>query len=340
MWLDDQPRKVKATPESVARDYEILKKNLPIPIGIDHLKPETLQKNPILDKMNLLNVGVIHDVKLENNEIQITRAEITNPTIKELYDQGELPYFSQVSDMKAPPCPSPGSGVDNVEEYSVIKRVDFVERGACTQCTTGINRANAEEARFNAKAIIGDDKLSETESNQTAGEGEGEGEVTLETIAQKLDTMEKAIGAFDERIKKLEEPPQEGEEGEGEGEGEAGEAGEADPKLTELEKEIQTLKATAAKAEATSTVKAYLKEGKIEPKSVEKHIAMAMATPTEYKELMDDAPVIIDLERHSTPGQGEASDSVQILDEEGNEVDMAKVNQEIDTIIKTEKGSE
>jgi hypothetical protein len=197
MWLKNpktdqfEPTKVYANAESVKNDYNILKQNLPIQIGIDHLDDNVIESNKILKKMNLLNVGTIRDVKLEDNKIKITDAEITNPVIQKLYDEGELPYFSQVSRMNTKKCES--GKADVIENYSVINRVDFVEKGACNTCKTGLTEVNASFGGVNAKAIIGDDNVADDTSNtgdQSGTDGSTDGNDPDDT---KQDQMLQAI---------------------------------------------------------------------------------------------------------------------------------------------------
>lgn len=369
MWLNGKPTRVHATPESVKKDFEILKKNLPIPLGIDHLDEETLQKNPILKKMNLLSVGVIKEVELIDDEIRITEAEITNPTIKELHDAGELPGFSKVSDMVTGVATV--ARADRDEKYSVIQRVDFVEKQACERCRVKPPRqANAGFSRANAKAIIGDDILPEdgsnpgNQGNNPDGEGEGESEPTmadvmgkLEKINANLERQNTALLAIEGKLGIKEATPPGGDqtgqtqqqgaaagssEGEGETEGQTGQASTAaDQRISALEQEIEAQKAKAAEAEAAGIVNTFLEAGKIKPADTDKHIAMAKASPDNYKAVMEGAPVIIDMNRHSTPGEGQAGNSENaIVDEEGNEIDLSKSNEEIGKIIKKEEGGE
>ena len=206
MWLDKKPTYVRATAESVKKDYEILQENLPIQIGIDHLDDDILAKNKILQKMNLLDVGIITAVKLENDSIKIAEAKITNPTIQALYDAGELDDFSIVSDMYVRPCPT--GKADAIEDYSVINRVDFVGKGACKTCQVEPPAAMASSGRFNAKAIIGDENMAgDNPANDGAGDGKEDVEPTmadigktLAAIATTLEKQNKALAAIEGKM--------------------------------------------------------------------------------------------------------------------------------------------
>ena len=45
---------------------------------------------------------------------------------------------------------------------------------------------------------------------------------------------------------------------------------------------------------------------------------MAMKSPEDYKEIMKNAKPVIDMTKHSQGGEGNASDSTDIVDEDGN----------------------
>jgi hypothetical protein len=345
MWVDNKPTHVYASQRSVKRDYDILKSSLPIPIGIDHLNDETLQNNKILSKMNLLDVGVINDIKLENNRIKITDSKITNPTVQELYNKGELPSFSVVSDLYSSKC---GTGkADKVEEYSVIKRVDFVEKGACTECKVDLPNSMAQIG--NAKAVINGDESMATDPNQNpapdAGTNPDDGSkpepATLDdvvkaigTLGTKIDKMQVGITALEGKAGIKEPTPDGGNQEQPPATPAAASNADEDPneaRIVALENEIKASKAQAQKAEASAIVNTYLKEGKVAPAETEAHVAMAMATPEQYKTVMDKAPVIIDMEKHSAQGSG--SDSTGLTDENGEEVDLEKTSKEMDKLI-------
>lgn len=352
MWLDNKPTEVHATPDSVKTDYAILKELLPIPLGIDHLKPETLQENKILDKMNLLNVGEITDITLEDDQIKIKDAHITNPTIQTLYDNGELPYYSFVSNMFTSPCQS--GQADAVEQYSVIGRVDFVEKGACEACRTGIT-AHASDSKYNAKAIIGDDNVAEDSSNSgdNSGDGNEDGEPTMADVLKAIKGLADTLVTIKGALKVQEVPagdngqqanPQQqaaasnseeenNEEEEEEG-GTPAAASDAEKRIAKLEKQMKEQNATAAKAEAMGIVSKFQKEGKVLPKDLDDHVAMAMATPEQYKKAMENAKPVVDMDRHSSGNANAGDAGATITDEDGNEIDLDKTVEEIDAVIK------
>ena len=353
MWLDDKPTRVHATPESVKQDYEILKQNLPIPIGIDHLDDKTLNQNPILKKMNLLNVGSIDDVKLEDNAIRITESKITNPTVQELYDNGELTDFSFVSDMYTDKCKT--GLADAVEKYSVINRVDFVEKGACKECKVDYNNAQASvPQRAQAKAIFkGDGTMADGNGNpdQNAGDqnspdgsdAEPTMQDVLNAIQEQNNFLKSSITAIEGALK-IKAVPQDGQppatptaqpaapaqagdatpDDENNNSEPAAASDATEQRIIKLEKEVKAQKALAAKAQAASVVDGYLKEGKVKPADVENHIALAMDAEDKYKAIMDTAPVVIDMERHSRAEAGSSDDEEDIdLDKSMKTIDAA-----------------
>jgi hypothetical protein len=105
-----------------------------------------------------------------------------------------------------------------------------------------------------------------------------------------------------------------------------------DTRIAKLEEEIKAQKAAAHKAEATGIVQGYLKEGKIQPANTESHIAMAMKAPEDYKAVMEKAPIIIDMEKHSKPAAANNSDA-KILDDDGEEIDLEATQKEINKIL-------
>lgn len=295
--------------------------------------------------MNLLNVGQIKDVKLEDNAIKITESEITNPTVQELYNKGELPDFSFVSDMYTKEC-STGLA-DAVEDYSVINRVDFVEKGACHECKVDYNNAQASvPQRAQAKAIIkggnsmagdaGNTNPAPVDQNNGSGNsGDGKGDDQQEATAQdvlnainEMNTYLKSSITAIEGALKIKAVPQDGQQppttpaAQPAAPAQAGDA--TKQRIIKLENEVKAQKALAAKAQAAAVVDGYLKEGKIKPADVENHIALAMDAEDKYKAIMDNADVIIDMTKHSKAGASSSDDEDEIdLDKSMKTIDAA-----------------
>ena len=93
LWVDNEPAKVYVPKENIKSTYEQLQSRLSkegsIPIGIDHLPDNIIEANPILAKLDLLNVGNITKIQYADDTIRIVEAELTNPLIQDLYEKGE-----------------------------------------------------------------------------------------------------------------------------------------------------------------------------------------------------------------------------------------------------------
>ncbi len=312
LFVDGEPTWVYVSEDAVKKDYNILKARLPIPIGIDHLDKKIIQENKILEKFDLLNVGSIEDVELKEDGIHILDYKISNPIIQELYAQKKLPSLSMVGNVNLSECAS--GKVDYVENYNVINRVDFVEKGACTTC----NVEYAENNLMNAKSVIGDIMAEDGNNGNNNNEGQegGNQDPTLADVAKSITNFKQEINDklddMDERIKAIEggtgEAGDAGDEGNGENSGDSGDS-EENPELKAMQAEIAELKAKSAKKEATSLVNGYIDEGKVLPKAVAKHVSLALAEPEAYKEMMAEAPVVVEIDKRiSNAEAGNAGD--------------------------------
>ncbi len=161
LWIKEgdakpKPAKLKVTDRSLKRDYDLLSNNLPIPIGIDHLDDNILKENKVLDKMNLLEAGQINEIKLTDEGIEIVDAELYNDTLNDLYNNGDLTDFSIVADLYSKNTDNPDC--DYIEDYSIIKRVDFVGTGGCETCKVKSDPVflNARIHYYTDEEIIGD----------------------------------------------------------------------------------------------------------------------------------------------------------------------------------------
>lgn len=321
LFVDGEPTWVYVSEDAVKKDYNILKARLPIPIGIDHLDKKIIQENKILEKFDLLNVGSIEDVELKEDGIHILDYKISNPIIQELYAQKKLPSLSMVGNVNLSECAS--GKVDYVENYNVINRVDFVEKGACTTC----NVEYAENDLMNAKSVIGDIMAEEGNNVNNNNEGqEGENQdPSLADVAKSITDFKKEVtdklDNMDERIKNIEEGNGEASNADGEGSGDS-EGETKDPKLEALESKLADMEAKAAEKEATSLVNGYIEAGKILPKDVKDHVELALSEPEGYKKIMAKAPVVVEIDkRHSSAEANNADDDES---EEYSDDDFAK----------------
>ena len=110
LWVNNEPAKVYVPASNVKETYQILQSRLSkegsIPIGIDHLPDDIIKANPILAKLNLLDVGEISKIKYANDTITIVEAKLTNPQILALYEAGELDMVSIVATSNVSECPN------------------------------------------------------------------------------------------------------------------------------------------------------------------------------------------------------------------------------------------
>jgi hypothetical protein len=145
VYLNRKPTKVYVPQYGVHNTYGSMKKQIErtgsIKLGVDHIQEQFLKDNPILNELlkesniNPHDVGDITDIALENDQIKIIEAKITNPTVQKLYDDNKLPAFSLVGNPIISPCLSGKADVVS-DDFSQIPRVDFVTAGGCVDCKT------------------------------------------------------------------------------------------------------------------------------------------------------------------------------------------------------------
>ena len=115
LFVNHEPKEVYVTRENVLNAYKDLQSTLTndgsVPIGIDHLPEAVIKANPVLDKLDLLNVGTITAVGFNatDDSIEIKEATLTNPLIKDLYLKGELDSVSIVAPATVKTCPQDDS---------------------------------------------------------------------------------------------------------------------------------------------------------------------------------------------------------------------------------------
>ena len=133
LFLNNKPTHAYIPPRDVQKVFNLARSKIAndgkIPIGIDHLPEDIINNNPILKKLNLLDVGYISAVEYDStlNKTRIKEATLTNPLIKKLYDDGELEAVSIVSQVHASDCPQQeGLKVIDTER---LDRVDIVAVG-------------------------------------------------------------------------------------------------------------------------------------------------------------------------------------------------------------------
>ena len=299
LFLNGKPQKVYVSPESVHDTYKDLQTTITndgsVPIGIDHLPEAVMQANPILKKLDLLNVGTITavDYDTENNRILIKEATLTNPQIKDLYLKGELDSVSIVAPATVRTCPQNDDVL--IVEKTTIDRVDIVGEGACPTCKIP-KPSNVESFVYARKPINTNTEVKDMAEEET---------ITMENIQalleEALNPITEKLTAIEERVAALEEKPAD----------DKGKPGE------EKDDEIKAAKAEAAEA----VVDAQIMAGKVVPAQKEAMTKLAIADMESFKALMKDAPIVVDLEaRRSllTGDNGEGDNDETLTPEEEN----------------------
>lgn len=299
LYLNNKPQKVYVSPESVHDTYKDLQTTITndgsVPIGIDHLPEAVIKANPILEKLDLLNVGTITavDYNADTDSILIKEATLSNPLIKDLYFKGELDSVSIVAPTAVKTCPQNDDVL--IVEKTTIDRVDIVGEGACPTCKIP-KPSNVESFVYARKPINTNTEVNDMAEDET---------ITMENIQALLDEalnpVTEKLTAIEERVAALEEEPADDE----------GKPGE------EKDDEIKAAKAEAAEA----LVDAQIMAGKVVPAQKEAMTKLALADTESFKALMKDAPIIVDLEaRRSllTGDNGEGDEDETLTPEEEN----------------------
>ena len=299
LFVNHEPKEVYVTRENVLNAYKDLQSTLTndgsVPIGIDHLPEAVIKANPVLEKLDLLNVGTITavDYNTADDSIEIKEATLTNPLIKDLYLKGELDSVSIVAPATVKTCPQNDDVL--IVEKTTINRVDIVGEGACPTCKIP-KPSNVESFVYARKPINTNTEVNDMAEDET---------ITMENIQALLDEalnpVTEKLTAIEERVAALEEEPADDE----------GKPGE------EKDDEIKAAKAEAAEA----LVDAQIMAGKVVPAQKEAMTKLALADTESFKALMKDAPIIVDLEaRRSllTGDNGEGDEDETLTPEEEN----------------------
>lgn len=299
LFVNHEPKEVYVTRENVLNAYKDLQSTLTndgsVPIGIDHLPEAVIKANPVLEKLDLLNVGTITavDYNTADDSIEIKEATLTNPLIKDLYLKGELDSVSIVAPATVKTCPQNDDVL--IVEKTTINRVDIVGEGACPTCKIP-KPNNTEDFVYARKPINTNTEVNDMAEDET---------ITMENIQALLDEalnpVTEKLTAIEERVAALEEKPADDE----------GKPGE------EKDDEIKAAKAEAAEA----LVDAQIMAGKVVPAQKEAMTKLALADTESFKALMKDAPIIVDLEsRRSllTGDNGEEDEDETLTPEEEN----------------------
>lgn len=294
LFLNNKPTHAYVPKKDVKKIYELSQQKITddgkIPIGIDHLPEEVINNNPILSKLDLLHVGDITAVEYDANKdtVRITEANITNPLIKKLYDDGELESVSIVSQVKTRPCPN-NQDMTIIDTQS-IDRVDIVGVGACESCN--IPRPNTGSNSM----VYARKPLNKEDENMAE-------ELTIEQIEELFDKkFDEKLEPITERIDAIEEEIKDDttEGGKGSGKQEENELAAMKAEIEQLKKDKAEEMALAA---ANAKVDLAISQGKIKPADKENMVAFAKSSSEAFDAYIKDAEVIIPLgARQSIPG--------------------------------------
>ena len=296
LWVDNEPAKVYVPKENIKSTYEQLQSRLSkegsIPIGIDHLPDNIIEANPILAKLDLLNVGNITKIQYADDTIRIVEAELTNPLIQDLYEKGELDMVSIVANSTTSECPR--GDYDYIIDTTDITRVDIVEKGACQKCTIPKPTASDETvvyARYSIQTNRQEEPLMAEEAITM--------EAIKEAIAEAIAPIDERLTALEEKETQASQPPTEPSE-------------EDDPVVKEMEARIAELQ----KETATAKVDALIAAGKVLPAQKESAVELCAKDATQFEALYKDAPVLIDLETRQSLLAGNSEDNKPTLSED------------------------
>ena len=296
LFLNNKPTHAYIPPRDVQKVFNLARSKIAndgkIPIGIDHLPEDIINNNPILKKLNLLDVGYISAVEYDStlNKTRIKEATLTNPLIKKLYDDGELEAVSIVSQVHASDCPQQeGLKVIDTER---LDRVDIVAVGACESCN--IPKPTGSNMVYARKPL----KEEETMADEN---------ITIEQIEELLDKkldekLEEKLEPLNERIESIEDLIEEDEADEETPEDETDEVAAMRAELEALKKENAEKVELAA---ASAKVDLAIRQGKIKPCDKETMTAFAMNSSEAFDNYIKDADVIVPLGARQSFNSGE-----------------------------------
>ncbi len=288
LFVNNEPAHVYIPKSNVKEAFDKVQSRLSkegsIPIGIDHLPDNIIEANPILAKLDLLNVGEITEIEYANDTITIVEAELTNPLIRTLYENGELDMVSIVATSNVSECPN---DYDYIVNHTDITRVDIVEKGACPTCNIPKPHDDDEPvvyARYSIKEeeIMAEDALT--------------AEVVQEIINTALNPIKEQLEKQNKRLDDLEANA-----------GETNNNGEG-----EANKEDEEVKARLAEANneiAKAKVQMAITSGKLYPAEEESMIELCASNSKAFDKLMESRPVIVPLEQRMSIMAGNSGDT-------------------------------
>ena len=262
-------------------------------------------------------MGNITKVVYDGDSIYIKDSQLHNKEIEQLHLNGELPSYSIVGSMEASNCEN--GRADFVVDEITIDRVDFVEEGGCSVCTT--NAEPGEILITSKKSETVEDYIVEAESmtetkeekqvnDEDIGDGEPVKEETPKTnaeveenVEQEEESEEEDLDKSDEEVDKKEEDDEDTKATDDEEESDNEDKGSDE--LTKLRQEVADLKkemeGKKAKVEAktvnednTKIVEHLIQAGKATPAMKHSLMELAQSNPEAFREYTDALGVMID----------------------------------------------
>jgi len=290
LWVNNKPAHVYVPKSNPKEAFEVLQSRLStegrIPIGIDHLPDNIIKANPILAKLNLLDVGSITEIEYTDDAIKIVEAELTNPQIRDLYEAGELDMVSIVANSTTSECPK--DTYDYIVNSTDITRVDIVEKGACPTCNIPKPQSSDDTVVYARYSIKQEEEIIMAE------------EITMDAIKEAI---AEAIAPIDERLTALEENVVEASAPTNDGDNDEVKAMKA--RIAELQKET-----------ATAKVDSLIAAGKILPAQKESSVELCASNPEQFEAQYKDAPVLIDLNTRESLLAGDSDPEPELDDDE------------------------
>jgi hypothetical protein len=310
VYVDGKPAKVKVPQYTIPETFKVfqaeIEKNGGITLGIDHLSKEVLAENPILEKLNLLDVGKIKRIGTDGSRIYALETEHSNPLVDNLYSNNELPDYSVVGPILADV--NEGDDADYVfNNFKTIKRADYVGEGGCSPCNVGNVPDN----------LVMTAKLSIKEEDNLTNK--------IEITQEELDTLKEKEQNFDELQKKYDDGLTLYNKGKKEFEdlqkeeqdlreqllpiwndkeinaSKSEKTKEIEAKLAGLEKESKELKLEAKKAKIEPIIDKAIEQGKILPVDREMFLQAGLSAEDvdKWKKGLDKRETVVDLDEKS-----------------------------------------
>jgi hypothetical protein len=316
VYVDDKPARVYVPGDTLMDTFRSAQRKMKdegkLKLGIDHLGDEILRDNQILDKMNLLDVGVVERIGMDGDSLYILESSVTDPKIKELHGEGELPAYSVVGSMTAKPCPT--DKADYVLDTLNVERIDFVEEGGCQSCTVGATPDTLilTSKKFEEESIMSDDNakpdtMEEKDSKEVVVVKDEE--ATKDEVKDEVNLVEgksddEAEPAMDSPDKPVVDDAPVAEDNVDEPVESSVEEGLMDmvktlrDEMKGLKQELGSKKPVIKETETFSPeqeVKNLILEGKATPKMKKGLILLARTDQKEFLEMKAGMPIIVDM---------------------------------------------